>query len=231
MGVLYRSAEKHGVRHIVEGHSFRTEGVSPLGWLYMDGRYIREIHQRFGTIPMKTFPNMPFTQFVKWAAFSGIRRHRPLYHLDYNKEQTKQFLTDEYGWEWYGGHHLENRFTAFYHSYFLPQRFGVDQRINELSGRVRSGQLSRPVAKAEFDIAPVISEELLEMVKKRLGYTEERWKELMEAPHRHYSEFPNYKATFERLRPLFWLLYRLNRVPKTFYVKFCQSRSAIKEIR
>ena len=221
MGVLYRAAEKHGIRHIVEGHSFRTEGVSPLGWLYMDGRYVREVHRRFGTMPMQSFPNMPFGKFVKWAALSGIRRHRPLYHLDYHKEATKAFLTEEYGWEWYGGHHLENRFTAFYHSYFLPRRFGLDQRINELSGRVRSKQLTREEAQAEFGVEPVIDPELLAMVKKRLGYSEDRWKELMEAPHRHHTDYPTYQSTFRRLRPLFWLLYRLDRVPKTFYVKFC----------
>ncbi|MBT6376533.1 MAG: LPS biosynthesis protein, partial [Gemmatimonadales bacterium] len=169
MGVLYRAAEKHGVQHIVEGHSFRTEGVSPLGWLYMDGRYIREVHRRHGTVPMKTFPDMPFGKFVKWAAFSGIRRIRPLYWLDYDKEATKRFLTSEYGWEWYGGHHLENRFTAFYHTYFLPRRFGIDMRVNELSGRVRSGQLTREHAKAEYDLDPLVDPELLAMVKKRLG--------------------------------------------------------------
>jgi hypothetical protein len=227
MGVLYRAAEAHGVKHIVEGHSFRTEGVSPLGWLYMDGRYIREVHRRHGTLPMKTFPNMPFAKFVKWAALSGIRRHRPLYHLDYHKEQTKQFLTEEYGWEWYGGHHLENRFTAFYHSYFLPRRFGIDQRINELSGRIRSGQLTREEAEAEYSLEPVVDPDLLAMVKNRLGYDEDRWEELMDAPLRHYSEFPTYKSTFERLRPLFWLLYKMDRVPKTFYVKFCQTRSTV----
>jgi len=215
------------VKHIVEGHSFRTEGVSPLGWLYMDGRYIREVHRRHGTLPMKTFPNMPFAKFVKWAALSGIRRHRPLYHLDYHKEQTKQFLTEEYGWEWYGGHHLENRFTAFYHSYFLPRRFGIDQRINELSGRIRSGQLTREEAEAEYSLEPVVDPDLLAMVKNRLGYDEDRWEELMDAPLRHYSEFPTYKSTFERLRPLFWLLYKMDRVPKTFYVKFCQTRSTV----
>ena len=222
MGVLYRAAEKHGVKHIVEGHSFRTEGVSPLGWLYMDGRYIRGVHRQHGTLPMKTFPDMPFVQFVKWAAFSGIRRLRPLYWLDYDKEATKRFLTGEYDWEWYGGHHLENRFTAFYHTYFLPQRFNIDMRVNELSGRVRSGQLTREQAQAEYDIEPVVDAELLAMVKKRLGYSEERWEELMAAPRRHYTDYPTYKKTFERLRLLFWILYKLDRVPKTFYVKFCQ---------
>ena len=174
---------------------------------------------------MKTSPNMPFMQFIKWTALSGIRRIRPLYWVDYHKEDTKQFLTSEYGWEWYGGHHLENRLTAFYHAYFLPRRFGIDQRINELSGRIRSGQLAREDAKAEWDTGPVVDPELLPMVKKRFGYSENRWEELMDAPHRHYTDYPTYKKTFERLRPLFWILYRLNRVPKTFYVKFCQSRS------
>ena len=224
MATLYKAAERHKVKYIVEGHSFRTEGISPLGWLYMDGRYIREVHRQHGTLPMKTFPNMPFGKFVKWAAFSGIRRLRPLYWLDYNKETTKEFLTNEYDWEWYGGHHLENRFTAFYHSYFLPRRFGIDQRINELSGRIRSGQLTREEAKAEYETDPVIDGELCAMVRKRLGYSEERFEQLMCAPRRHYSDYPTYKKTFERLRFFFWLLYKLDRVPKTFYVKFCQKR-------
>ena len=82
--------------------------------------------------------------------------------------------------------------------------------------------MTREVAKAEYDLDPVVDPELLAMVKKRLGYSEERWEELMEAPRRHYSDYPTYKRTFERLRLLFWLLYKLDRVPKTFYVKFCQ---------
>ena len=31
--VLNLAAEKYGVRYVFEGHSFRTEGISPLGWL------------------------------------------------------------------------------------------------------------------------------------------------------------------------------------------------------
>jgi hypothetical protein len=222
MSTLYMAAEQHGIKYIVEGHSFRTEGISPLGWLYMDGKYIQDVHRRHGTMPMKTYPNMPFWKFIKWSAFSGIRRLRPLYWIDYNKEAAKVLLSEQYDWEWYGGHHLENRFTAFYHSYFLPQRFGIDQRINELSGRVRSGQLTRAKAQAEYDNGPVVDTELLTMVKKRLGYSEERFEELMSAPHHDYSEYRTYKSTFERLRHIFWILYKLDRVPKTFYVKFCK---------
>ena len=100
-------------------------------------------------------------------------------------------------------------------------------RVNELSGRIRSKQLTREEAKAEYDLDPVVDPQLLAMVKKRLGYNEEQWEEVMTAPRRHYTDYPTYKATFERLRILFWILYKLDRVPKTFYVKFCQPQPGV----
>ena len=227
MGVLYRAAAKHKVPYIVEGHSFRTEGVSPLGWLYMGGRYVEDVHRRFGTVPMRTYPTMRFAQFVKWAAFSSIKRVRPLYWLHYHKESTKALLSAEYGWQWYGGHHLENRFTAFYHTYFLPQRFDIDMRIVELSARVRSSQLTGEEAAAEMAEGPAVDPELVALVQKRLGYDVQRWEEVMTAPRRHHSDYRTYKSTFEWLRPIFWLLYKLDRVPKSFYVKFCQRNPVV----
>ena len=221
MGVLYRAAEQHGIRHIVEGHSFRTEGVSPLGWLYMDGGYVRSVHERYGSVPMRTYPNMEFGQFVRWAALSGIERSRPLYHLDYVKEDAKLFLADAYGWQWYGGHHLENRFTAFYHTYFLPTRFGIDFRQIEFSALVRSGQMDRERAISLLSQERVADPELLSLVKKRLGFTDAEFEAVMTAPHHSYLEFDTYKARFQRLRPFFWAMYKLGRVPESFYVKFC----------
>lgn len=224
MGVLYRAAEEHKVGYIVEGHSFRTEGVSPLGWLYMDGRYVKSVHERFGTVPMRTYPNMPFNQFLKWAAFSGIRRIRPLYYMDYDKDATKAFLAERYGWEWYGGHHLENRFTAFYHSYFLPRRWNIDMRILGFSGMVRSGQMTRDDAVAQMALEPHLDDDVLDLVQKRLRFDPDEFEAVMSLPEANYTDFKTYKKYFERLRPFFWLLYKLDRVPKSFYVKFCQPR-------
>lgn len=222
MGVLYRAAEKHGIKHIVEGHSFRTEGVSPMGWLYMDGGYIKSVHKRFGLLPMKTYPNMDFKSFLKWSAFSGIERTRPLYWVDYHKEDAKQFLADEYGWQWYGGHHLENRFTAFYHTFFLPKRFQINFRQIELSALVRSGQLDRAEARDMFFAPRYPDPQLIAMVKKRLGLSDVQFDEFLTMPVKTYRDYPTYKRRFELLQPLFWLLLRLNRVPKSFYEKFCK---------
>ena len=222
MGVLYRAAEKHGIKHIVEGHSFRTEGISPMGWLYMDGGYIEDVHRRYGRVPMKTFPNMAFGDFLRWSTWNAIQRTRPLYWLDYQKEDAKKFLATTYGWKWYGGHHLENRFTAFYHTYFLPKRWGINVRQIELSALVRSGQLDRSVALETF-LAPRQGDaDIIGLVKKRLGFDDQEFDAVMNLPHRNYREFRTYKTRFERLRPLFWLLWKLNRVPRSFYEKFCK---------
>lgn len=222
MGVLYRAAEAHGIKHIVEGHSFRTEGVSPMGWLYMDGGYIKGVQKLFGTKPLKTYPNMDFFHFLKWSLFSGIQRTRPLYWIDYNKEDAKKFLSDEYGWEWYGGHHLENRFTAFYHSYFLPKRFGINFRQIELSALVRSGQLDREIALRQFAAPRKADSELIALVKKRLNLSDADFDQYMTMPKHTYREYPTYKKRFEFLRPLFWILLKMNRVPESFYIKFCK---------
>lgn len=222
MGVLYRAAEKHGIKHIVEGHSFRTEGVSPLGWLYMDGGYIKSVHKKYGKLPMRTYPNISFWPFIRWQLFSGIERHRPLYHLDYRKEETKRLLADEFGWQWYGGHHLENRFTAFYHSYLLPTRFGIDFRQIELSALVRSGHLERTEAQLIFTEPRIVDPELLAMVKKRLDFSEEEFQRVLTMKPATYKEFDTYKKRFERMRPFFWVMYKMGRVPRSFYEKFCK---------
>jgi N-acetyl sugar amidotransferase len=217
---LYRAAEQHGVKYIIEGHSFRTEGIAPLGWIYMDGRYIESVHERFGTRPMTTYPNLTLSGMLRWAAVRGIRRIRPLYYLDYDKAAAKQFLSSNLGWEWYGGHHLENRFTAFWHTYFLPRRYGIDARQLGHAALVRSGQMSREQALAELAEPVVADPEIVALVRKRLAFTDEEFEAIMIAPHRNYWDYPTYKSTFERLRPLFWLLYRLDRLPKSFYMKF-----------
>lgn len=222
MGVLYRAAEKHGIKHIVEGHSFRTEGIAPKGWVYMDGGYIKNVHKEFGTLPMKTYPNLDFGKFLKWSLFSGIERTRPLYWIDYNKEDAKKFLAEEFGWQWYGGHHLENRFSAFCHTYFMPKRFGVNMRQIELSALIRSGQVDRESARATFFAPRYPDPQLIALVQNRLGYSNERFLELMTMPRKTYRDYKTYKQRFERLRPIFWVLYKLNRVPKSFYVKFCK---------
>jgi N-acetyl sugar amidotransferase len=219
---LYIAAEKFGIQHILEGHSFRTEGISPLGWLYMDGKYIESVHRKYGRMPMKSYPNLTLLRFLKWTTLSNVKRIRPLWHLPYDKEAARKLLSERYGWVWYGGHHLENRFTAFYHSYLMPLRFGNDFRALGHAALVRCGQLSRDTALEQLQQPPHCPEEIVEMVKKRLGFSEEEFRRVMTLPVATWHDFETYKPVFERLRPFFWVLMKLNRVPESFYMKFCK---------
>jgi N-acetyl sugar amidotransferase len=224
MATLYRAAERHGISHIVEGHSFRTEGIMPLGWLYMDGRYIQSVHRQFGTRELATYPNMLMGDFLRWSVVRSFKRLRPLYHLDYDKPAVQRFLTREFGWQWYGGHHLENRFTAFYHSYFLPQRWGIDSRRLELSAFSRTGVMARADAAALLETPRVCDPQLLALVKKRLGFDDDAFDAVMALPKRSYRDYPTYKRRFELMKPIWWGLYKADRVPKSFYVKFAGGR-------
>jgi N-acetyl sugar amidotransferase len=222
---LYLAAQKYRIGYIMEGHSFRTEGVAPLGWAYMDGKYIESVHNRYGRIKRRTFPNLTLFRFLRWAAFSNVKRFRPLYYLDYNKEEAKRLLAEKFGWQWYGGHHLENRIAIFGHTYWLPRKHASDQRVLGYAALVRSGQMTRHEG-LELLADPIEADKgVVTLVKKRLGFSDEEFNTLMRQPKRHWSDFKTYKRTFERLRWLFWILYKLDRVPKSFYLKFAQERS------
>lgn len=217
---MYKAAEKYGIKYMIEGHSFRTEGVAPLGWIYMDGKYIQSVQKQFGMHPLKTFPNLWLTDFLRWMLFSRIKKVRPLYYMDYDKEAAKKLLTEKYGWQWYGGHHLENRFTAFYHSYFLPVRWGIDFRIAGYSAYCRNAWMTREEALRLMQEPPHIEPDLVDFVKKRLGFSDAEFAVLMNLPKKTYKDYKTYKQTFERLRPFFWLMYKLELVPKSFYMKY-----------
>ncbi len=219
--VLNKACEEHDVDYIFEGHSFRTEGICPIGWLYMDARYIASVHATYGRLPMKSYPNMWMKDFLRWTTKRSLKKIRPLYWIDYQKENVKKMLEEEYGWQWYGGHHLENRITTFFHTYFWPRRWGIDGRLLGHCALIRSGQLSREQARQEL-LQPIqYDPEIVALVRKRLRLTEEEFDNCMALPPKTYRDFPNYKRWFELMRPLWWMLYKANRVPKSFFMKYC----------
>ena len=223
---LYRAADKYGIKYILEGHSFVAEGISPLSALYMDGKYIRAVHRIFGELSMKTFPNMEFWTFMKWILFKRIKKVRPLWYINYSKQEAQKYLEKEFGWQYYGGHHLENRITAFHHSYYNPIKFGIDNRNNSLSASVRAGLITRDEALKQYSESPYMEPELLDYFKKRLGLNNEEFEKIMNLPNKTYRDYPTYKKRFERLRSLFFILAKANLVPMSFYIKYTSKSEA-----
>lgn len=218
---LYRGASKYGVKYVLEGHSFMAEGVSPLGSAYVDGGYIKDIHSKFGKLKMKTFPNMTFGRFLKWVILKRIKKVRPLWYIPYSKQEARRLLEKEYGWQYYGGHHLENRMTAFNHSVYFPEKFDIDQRNNTLSANIRAGLMTQYKALKEYATPPVVEPELVAYFKKRLKLSDKEYNEVMNGDRKFFYDYNTYKKRFEMMRPIFYVLAKASLVPMSFYLKYC----------
>ena len=218
--VLNRVAEKHKIHYVIEGHNFRTEGISPLGWLYNDGKYIESVHDIFGTLPRKTYPNMSLSAQLRWMLLRRIRKIRPLWNMDYNKDDIKRFLHENFDWQWYGGHHLENRLTAFWHSYFTPRRYNINTRMLGFAAMVRSEKMLRGDALAELNKPFYLEEGLVNTLMDRFNITDSEFERWMTMPKKTYRDYKTYKKTFERMSPFFAIMAKLNLIPQSFYMKY-----------
>ncbi len=220
--VLYRVASKYRVKYIMEGHSYKAEGISPISNNYFDGGYIKDIHKKFGEIPIKTYPLMTFARVIYWTFVKRIHRIRPFWYIDYSKAEAREYLKNKFGWKYYGGHHLENRMTALYHSWWCYKRYQIDTRNVSLAAAVRSGVLDRDVAINEYyNGEPVLEEGIMAYFKERMGYSDEDIQNLLDAPKKTFHDYKTYKKLFELFRPLFYYAMKRDLVVASFYVKYC----------
>lgn len=219
--LLRTVAAKYKVKYIFEGHSFIEEGITPLGRNYFDARYIRDIHNKYGVVKMSTYPLMTMTKFIWSILFRRVEIIRPFWYLSYSKSEAKKILEDQFGWRYYGGHHLENKMTSFYHRVYLPKKFGIDMRNNTLAAMARNGQMSREKAWNEYLNPNSNTNDIEQVFKKRLSIADGEFEQIMQSPGRNWTEFKTYKHQFELLKPFFYVCAKLNLVPMSFYVKYC----------
>ncbi|WP_369406376.1 lipopolysaccharide biosynthesis protein, partial [Curvibacter delicatus] len=162
---------------------------------------------------------MTFERFLWWTMVARIRKIRPFWYIDYSKEDARAYLERSFGWEYYGGHHLENRMTAYFHSIYAPQKFKSDFRNNALAALARNGKISRQEAWAEYQKPPHVESDLVQYFKKRLELDDETYDRAMASPPMSWTDYPTYKKRFEMLRPLFYVLAKANLVPMSFYLR------------
>jgi len=230
----YIACERYGIKYIFEGRNFRTEGIVPPGWIYIDQKYIDNVQKEFGEMYINGYdlPTMYLGQQLKWMLWNRIKKIRPLYYINYNKEAIKEFLSNNYGWKWYGGHHMENKTSYFANNYYLPKKFGIDIRQAEYAALVRDGQMNREDAidklaqpaweKLEAD--SILMREILEAV----NFTGDQFYDIMRLPLKSYRDFETYKKTFERMNLLFWVMYKMSLIPKSFYLKYASKEENIR---
>jgi N-acetyl sugar amidotransferase len=147
--VMFQVARKFGIKFIISGENYRTEGTLPQSWVYIksDDRNIRDIYKKFGTQKLKTYPIIGYFNRIVWQKILKFEYWRILDDIPYDKETAKKDIIEKLHWRDYGGKHYESIFTRFYQSYILPQKFNIDKRVSHYSTLICAGQLQKDEAK------------------------------------------------------------------------------------
>jgi len=209
--LMYETAKAHGIKTILNGHCFRTEGSTPKLWTRMDAEYIKAVYEDHTGDTLHNFPLYTFWDQV-WQGIKGIRQVRPYHYksvFDLRADLEKE-MKENVDWVDYGGKHSENRYTEFVGAMLLPVKFGIDKRIVYLSARVRSGLIGKEESRKILSEPPVF--DATKYPDWATGYVYD--------DHINNREW-YHLFNFKKYSFLIWILSRLGVVPHTFYKKYC----------
>lgn len=224
---LYGQAAKEGIRTIVIGQSFRTEGICPLTWNYLDGKYLRAVHARFGSVPLRPWTpedpgfHLELRHMFYYTVLRRIRTVPILYYYPYVRREAEEILRAEYDWEYPGAHYYDDLYQSLM-TYVLRVKFNIDRRIYNFSALVRSGQMSRKEALERVRAAPDDIEDprTIDLCIKRLGLSRKEFEEILARPPKTFRDYPSHYDLIRLCRFPIWALSRLGLLPGTAYEKY-----------
>ena len=193
--VLFKIAEREGVKYILTGTDFRSEGKQPSEWTYTDSKQMLFLLKKYEKIKLNTFPYQSLYDIINSILLKKQKDYRPFNHIEYEKRPAQDFLKKEYGWEYYGGHHHENVFTRFAIAYWMPGKFGIDKRIITLSAQVLTGQITREAALEKISHPPYNLDQMerdKEFVLKKLDFSKEEFNRIWNQKNKNYWDYPSY---------------------------------------
>lgn len=196
--VLHRAAAENGVRFVISGGNYATEGILPSSWHYdaKDVRFLRAIHRRYGQTKLKTFPTFGFPTETYYKVVRRVRIIYLLNHVPYAKQTAIDVLATEVGWRPYGGKHHESTITRFVQSFVLPEKFGIDYRRATLSTQICAGEITREQALVVLEDPPYESAAIAtekEYIAKKFGLTVADLDDILDRAPRTYADYPNRK--------------------------------------
>jgi len=199
---LHKVAAKHGLKYVISGGNYATEGILPAAWHYnaKDLVYLRAIHRQFGTRRLETFPTFGYWDEMYYKLIKGIRIIYLLNYVPYTKAAATKVLQDRLGWQDHGGKHFESRITGFVHSYILPMKFGMDYRKATLSTQICAGEVTRQEAIQVLLTPPFNPEQAareMEYLAKKFEIDSGELSDILARPPRSHLDYPNDKKRLE----------------------------------
>jgi N-acetyl sugar amidotransferase len=203
IATLYNFADKYNIKFILNGGNISTECVrNPMEFFYYgtDMLHIWDIMRRFSSIKMKNYPFSSIYRhkiYLRWIR--GVKVIRPLNYRPYIKADAVQLLEQEYGWKPYPQKHFESRFTKFFESYWLPERFGFDTRRVQFSSLILTGQMTRDQALEKLQqpaYDPAILGQEFEYIANKLRISTDELNHYFTMPKKFYWDYLNQENLF-----------------------------------
>lgn len=223
---LYSTAYKEGVKHILFGQSFRTEGIRPLAWAYFDGDHLRAVQKKFGTVKLRKWQpdnagyNLGMKEMFFYTLLNGIRVHSPLYYAQYNREEAGELLKKELDWVYPGAHYFDDLYWSLIANIHRT-KFNIHFRLIEYSALIRSGQLSREAAIARTQQPYQIEDpKVISLCIKRLGITEEEFNSYIQRPPRNWWDYPNSYNMLKLFKPAAYIFTKMGIFTQVIYDKY-----------
>lgn len=196
---LYKFARKHNIKYVLTGGNHSTECCREPeewgGYPGIDKTLVKDIHSKFGTKPLKTFPIVDILKYkVLYKYFYGMEVFRPLNYVRYIKSEAEKTLNDSYGWEKFQHKHHESRFTRFYEDYWMPKKFGYEKRRAHFSSLIMTGQMTREEAIKRIS-TPEMSEDFLDKefqyVANKLDITKDELNQIFNGKNKTFNDYKN----------------------------------------
>ena len=143
---VYNKADEDGIKTILNGGNFATEGIrNPLSWLYFgsDTRQLHDIASKFGADITRYPVASALRHRIVYRYLKRVRNLKPLNYMKFTKREAERELAAAYEFEPYAQKHFESYFTKYFEGYWLPKRFGYDTRKPQFSSLIWSGDMTR----------------------------------------------------------------------------------------
>ncbi len=222
---LYGVAYKEGIKTILYGQSFRTEGIRPLAWAYFDGDFVRKLHKRFGSHPLRKWKasNPGYNLGVKEMIFytlNGIKTFAPFYYYPYIRSNADEILKRELDWTYPGAHYYDDLYWSLI-TYVHRVKFNIDFRKIAYSALIRSNQMNRDFALKSIESPYVMEDEkIITLCIKRLGISREEFDSYMKLPPKNFWDYPTSYSILRALKFPIWVMTRIGIAPKVVYEKY-----------
>lgn len=194
---LYNYAVKKGIKYVLTGGNYSTECVKPpFEWTYVnDLTLIKDIHKKFGTVSLKTFPLCGMLKNrLYYRGIKSMKVIKPLDYVPYNQEEALKLLEEKFGYQRYRNKHYENIFTRWYEGYYLPKKFGYDKRRCYYSSLILTGQMTREEALEKIAENPYDEKQAMqdkEYIAKKLGISVKEMDEIIAGENKTWRDYKN----------------------------------------